>query len=96
MLQEHINNIKALKYTAPASQYPYYLVELQKELDAVVKAVALVDQQESFWPQDIAKEILQESDNRNERVFVFMNELDFNKNASMLQGVMLLTTMCGS
>jgi spermidine synthase len=59
-------------YHLPASQYPLYLISLQKKYpNMTVKAIALVKVKELFWQQNLGREILQTSNKSNIRVFVF-------------------------
>jgi cyclopropane fatty-acyl-phospholipid synthase-like methyltransferase len=58
-------------YRVPASQYPLYLISLQKKLNPIVKAIALVKVKELFWQQNLGREILETSNENNIRVFVF-------------------------
>ena len=66
--------IKQSIYTAPASQYPHHLISLQRRLNAIVKAVALVNIEEEFWQQSQGKEILRTSSAQSSRIFVFTSE----------------------
>ncbi|MBD2385043.1 methyltransferase domain-containing protein [Cylindrospermum sp. FACHB-282] len=72
-------------YTVPASQYPEYLIFLQKKINPFVKAVALVNVEEQFWQQTLGKEILKTSNEDNIRVFVFTTEDQFIQMFDTLQ-----------
>jgi len=72
-------------YTALASQYPQYLISLQRNLNPVVKAVALVNIEEEFWQQTEGKEILRTSNELNSRIFVFTSEKQFIQMSETLQ-----------
>lgn len=72
-------------YKAPASQYPQYLISLQRNLKPVVKAVALVDIEEEFWQQTHGKEILSTSNEMSQRIFVFTSEKQLAQMSETLQ-----------
>ncbi|OLP20070.1 hypothetical protein BST81_02195 [Leptolyngbya sp. 'hensonii'] len=72
-------------YTALASQYPQYLISLQRNLNPVVKAVALVNIEEEFWQQAQGKEILRTSNKMNTRIFVFTSEKQLTQMSETLQ-----------
>ncbi|HEY0319684.1 MAG TPA: methyltransferase domain-containing protein [Pyrinomonadaceae bacterium] len=74
-------------FSVPASQYPYHLISLQssKKLNPIVRAVALVDQQERFWQEVAGREILGTGRDKNERVFVFITPEDFTRNYDTLK-----------
>jgi SAM-dependent methyltransferase len=71
-------------YSVPASAYPYYLVKLQKLLKAKTRAVALVNQHETFWQESLGREILLTSQAENERVFVFTTPEEFERHFHIL------------
>lgn len=76
-LYEHSRTIES-SYSLPASQYPQYLISLQKlEPKPHVKAIALINVEERFWQQTMGKEILRTSRQESVRVFVFISEKDF-------------------
>jgi SAM-dependent methyltransferase len=62
-----------VKYSVPASEYPFYLLSLQKERDAKVKAIAIVDNDELFWQQRVGQEIMQTAHRDSSRIFIFPN-----------------------
>lgn len=74
-------------FSVPASQYPYHLISLQSssKLNPIVRAVALVDQQERFWQEVAGREILATGRDKNERVFVFITPEDFTRNYDTLK-----------
>lgn len=72
------------KYFVPATQYPHYLISIQRELKARVKAVALVDQEEYFWQQKAGREIMYTAHKESARVFVFTNPTKFEQNFETL------------
>jgi SAM-dependent methyltransferase len=73
-----------ISYSVPASAYPYYLVQLQDRLKATTKAVALVNQHETFWQESLGREILLTSQGGNERVFVFTTPEEFERHYHIL------------
>ncbi len=72
------------KYFVPASQYAQYLISLQRELHPLVKAIALVDQQEHFWQQEPGREIMRTARRESSRVFVFTTPEQFDENFETL------------
>jgi SAM-dependent methyltransferase len=78
-------NLNPSLYNAPASQYPQYLIALQRNLNPVVKAVALVDIEEEFWQQTYGKEILRTSNEMSSRIFVFTSEKQLTQMSETLQ-----------
>ena len=72
-------------YTAPASQYPQYLISLQRVLNPVVNAVALINVEEDFWQQTQGKDILLTANRQNSRVFVFTSDKEFIKMSETLK-----------
>jgi phospholipid N-methyltransferase len=85
-LGAQLNSVRT-SFSIPASQYPYHLISLQsnRKLNPVVKAVALVDQQERFWQDVAGREILETAHEKNQRVFVFITPEDFTKNFDTLR-----------
>lgn len=71
-------------YFIPAVLYPQRLVSLQRDQEARVFALALIDHQESFWSEAIGREILDTADPDSVRVFVFTKAEDFDRNFEML------------
>lgn len=84
-LGTQLSNVRT-SFSIPASQYPYHLISLQSnsKLNPIVKAVALVDQQERFWQELAGREILETARAENERVFVFITPEDFTRNFETL------------
>ena len=75
-------------YSVPASFYPVHLIRLQhprEGLDAITRAVALVNQHETFWQDALGREILETSREENERVFVFSIPEDLERSFHTLQ-----------
>jgi SAM-dependent methyltransferase len=74
------NNIEQLKsenchVSVPATEYPNYLISLQKMPSTYVKAVAIVDDVEKFWDSPIADNILRVSTReKTKRVFIFKEQ----------------------
>jgi SAM-dependent methyltransferase len=67
----------ALRYAAPAGEYPEYLVALQESHSARVSAIALVNQEEHFWQGVAGRAILDTAHAGSRRVFVFNRADDF-------------------
>jgi SAM-dependent methyltransferase len=57
-------------YSAPQLEYPYHLIHLQRNHNAVVKAVALLQEEEQFWQKRTGLEIRDSAHPDSERVFV--------------------------
>jgi len=72
------------KYGIPASEYPYYLLSLQKDAGAIVKAVAIIDKEEFFWQQNIGHEIMHSSHRQSTRVFIFPNSTKLEERFDLL------------
>lgn len=69
---------KVSHLSVPATQYPDYLIALQQHPQARVKAIAIVDEIESFWDNETGDRILDTSTPTNtQRVFTFKNQNDF-------------------
>jgi predicted O-methyltransferase YrrM len=69
---------KVSHLSVPATQYPDYLIALQQHPKARVKAIAIVDDIESFWDNETGDRILDTSTPTNtQRVFTFKNQTDF-------------------
>jgi TIR domain len=79
------DKLEGSSYRVPASEYPYYLVALQKKLNPVVTAIALVDKEEQFWQQPAGSEILQTVNKQSVRIFVFYSERHFMQMSEMLR-----------
>jgi SAM-dependent methyltransferase len=63
-----------------ASLYPYYLITLQKKtMPAIVKAVAMVGQEEHFWQGKVGEAILESAAEDSTRIFVFTKEDTFDR-----------------
>jgi SAM-dependent methyltransferase len=73
-----------VSYSVPASAYPYYLIKLQERMKATTKAVALVNQHETFWQESLGREILTTSQPANERVFAFTTPEEFERHYHIL------------
>lgn len=67
----------ALRYVAPAGEYPEFLIKLQESANARVNAIALVNQEEYFWQGREGRAILDSSHAGSRRVFVFKRPDDF-------------------
>lgn len=66
--------------SVPATEYPDYLIDLQSLSNIRVRAIALVDEIERFWDNDIGDRILHSSSgNKTQRVFAFKNQTDFTR-----------------
>lgn len=57
-------------YGAPQMDYPYHLIYLQQELNARVKAIAILQQEEQFWRKSLGRQILETANKESQRVFV--------------------------
>ncbi len=71
-------------FSVSATQYPQYLIALQRDLKTQVKAVALVDQEEKFWQDSSGREIARSAHKASTRVFVFTDVQQFNRNFETL------------
>ncbi|MCD9186462.1 MAG: class I SAM-dependent methyltransferase [Pyrinomonadaceae bacterium] len=87
-LNDEIKDGKKLEsFSAPAIQWTYNLVKLKNKFgDSLkLKAVSIIDQQDTFWLQDIGREILRLSRKEtDERIFVFNTEADFGRHYEMI------------
>lgn len=84
-LYERSRNIEST-FSLPASQYPLYLISLQRNLEnCYVKAIALVNVEEQFWSQPMGREILTTSCSENIRVFAFFSEKEFDYHLATLR-----------
>jgi predicted O-methyltransferase YrrM len=70
----------------PASLYPYYLISLQEKnlqqkniSSTIVKAVAMVGQEEHFWQGKVGEAILESTAKDSTRIFVFTKEDTFDR-----------------
>ena len=83
-----IIKIKESRYfSAPAVQWSYNLVKLKKKFGGKLslKAVSIIDQQDTFWVHDIGREIMYNSEpETDERVFVFQSDADFRRYFDMV------------
>jgi hypothetical protein len=71
---------KVSHLSVPATQYPDYLIALQQHPQARVKAIAIVDEIESFWDNETGDRILDTSTPKStQRVFAFKNQSDFTR-----------------
>lgn len=68
-----------LTYEVPATQYPEFLIALQREVNAKVRAIALIDKEEQFWQQDAGRRIAASAHRDNLRVFVFADRDQFDR-----------------
>lgn len=68
----------------PLTLYPSHLVNLLKRQKPVVKAVALVDAVERFWPQPPGEEIRLHTTRDSTRVFVFREREELRQHLGML------------
>lgn len=74
-------------FSVPATQYPQYLIGLQRKFEGGlrVRALALVDQRERFWQQDLGREILATTSPESVRVFVFVTPDDLIRNIDLVR-----------
>jgi hypothetical protein len=72
-------------FDVPVTLYPLHLVGLLKKTCPVVKAVAVVDSVEKFWPQKEGEEILKATTKDSTRVFVFREREHLNAHLPILQ-----------
>jgi SAM-dependent methyltransferase len=61
-------------YAVPYILYPKYLISLLKKTKAQTKAIAIVDNDEAFWPQREGREILLNTHKESTRVFAFRSK----------------------
>ncbi|HEX6289061.1 MAG TPA: methyltransferase domain-containing protein [Herpetosiphonaceae bacterium] len=71
-------------YDVPLTLYPLHLVNLLKTFNPVVKAIAIVDAIEKFWPQKEGEEIRKATNKDSTRVFVFRERDHLKANLAML------------
>lgn len=88
-LGEEIKKIeKSHSFSAPASQWSHNLVKLKEKFGEKLKlkAVSIIDQQDTFWLQDIGREIAKSSKpETDERIFVFTSEADLTRYFDMIK-----------
>ncbi|HEX8249494.1 MAG TPA: class I SAM-dependent methyltransferase, partial [Pyrinomonadaceae bacterium] len=85
--EEIIKIKKSYSFSAPAIQWSYNLVKLKENFGDKLhlKAVSIIDQQDTFWFQDIGREIMYNSQQEtDERVFVFQSDADFRRYFDMI------------
>ncbi|MDZ7958027.1 MAG: methyltransferase domain-containing protein [Aulosira sp. DedQUE10] len=73
-----------ISYSVPAALYPHHLISLQRELNVRVKALAIVDHEEHFWPEEIGRNIVDSAEEESIRVFVFLKPEDLERNFETL------------
>lgn len=61
-------------YYASQDDYPYHLVEVQREYSAKVDAIALLQVEELFWQRNIGREIRDTAVRESRRLFVVRSE----------------------
>lgn len=71
-------------YDVPLTLYPLHLISLLKLYNPVVKAIAIVDAIEKFWPQTEGEEIRKATNADSTRVFVFREREHLKVNLPML------------
>ena len=71
-------------YTIPIALYSQYLIELQDTYKAKVSAVSTIKSSDSFWPRETSIAIANTTHAKSRRVFVFMEEKDFDLRFQML------------
>jgi SAM-dependent methyltransferase len=69
----------------PVTLYPSHLVNLLKAKKPLVKAVAVVDDIEDFWPQPAGEEIRKNTEKESTRIFAFTNEASLRTHFKVLQ-----------
>lgn len=70
------------EFSTSAAQWSYTLAKLKEKYndELKLKAVSIIDQQDTFWLQDIGRKIKSKSGmETDERIFVFTSEKDFLK-----------------
>ncbi len=65
-------------YTIPIAMYTQYLIDLQRTYNAKVIAISTVKNSELFWSRELSMAIATTSNRESQRVFVFMEERDFD------------------
>lgn len=74
------------QFSLPYILYPTYLLALLKAFDAPqTKAIAVLDNDETFWPQRPGLEILRHTSPKSIRVFVFRSREHMRANISILE-----------
>jgi TIR domain/Ribosomal RNA adenine dimethylase len=64
----------------PATEYPSYLISLQRNSNIYVRAIAVIDEIEKFWDGHIGKKILDMcTPNTTKRVFVLKDQIKYNE-----------------
>lgn len=72
-------------YRLPLELYPRYLIYMQRQLQVRVRAVAMVDNVEHFWPHEEGYEIGRTAHADSERVFIFPNMNALQKYRKLLE-----------
>jgi SAM-dependent methyltransferase len=72
-------------FDVPITLYASHLVSLLRSHRPVVKAIAIVDGIERFWPQKEGEEILKTTTENSTRVFVFREREHLKANLTVLQ-----------
>jgi SAM-dependent methyltransferase len=83
-LAGEVNKIKDT-LTLPASYYLPLLISLQEKLSPRIRSIAVVDQKEKFWRQDLGRKILLSVNPESERIFVFIDRESFTETWTELQ-----------
>ena len=74
------------QFSLPYILYPTYLLTLLRAFDAPqTKAIAVVDSDETFWPQRPGIEILRHTSPKSIRIFVFRSREHMRANISILE-----------
>lgn len=73
------------RISLPASYYLPLLITLQETFSPRVRSIAVVDQKEKFWRQDLGRKILLTVNPESERIFVFINRDSFTETWTELQ-----------
>ncbi|HJX90500.1 MAG TPA: methyltransferase domain-containing protein [Pyrinomonadaceae bacterium] len=71
-------------FDVPITLYPFHLVSLLRNFSPIVKAIAVVDAIERFWPQKEGEEILKNTTENSTRVFVFREREHLKANLGVL------------
>ena len=72
-------------FRLPYVLYPEYLLRLMKANNPTIKAVAVVDESETFWQDKIAEELRLNTPETSTRVFVFRSEQHLRKHLPILR-----------
>lgn len=72
-------------FDVPITLYPLHLISLLEKFRPVVKAIAIVDAIEKFWPQKEGEEILKATTVDSTRIFVFREREHLKANLAVLQ-----------